>query len=331
MMALRSAVFLAEQGEFQLDFIVGGDPFATRVAESGFTVRRIPMRDNADLLALWRLIRTLRQSRPDMVHLHMNRAGLLGGMAARWLKIPSLVTAAGMIHARYVRQADLILPCSHGVEKHLLDQGIAPQQMRLIRNAVPIPTTTDIVSSKEEEPRLVCVARLHPAKGHEDLLRVLSLLSLDYPHLILSFVGGGDQRLLSRLKSLARRLNLADRVEFHGDQPDISPWIRPGNIFLLASRREGLPLSVLEAMAAGMPAIAWNIPGLDEIGNDQAGPRLLPLGDLPRMAGCISQLLRHPALARRLGENNLKLVRERYSLERYCSELAECYRNLAGR
>lgn len=332
-MALAGAVALRDRFGIASAFVCGGPPFAERIRAAGFPVETLPLRDNADLPGLLRLLLHLRRARPALVHLHMNRAGLLGGFACRWLRIPCLVTAAGMVHRRYVDRARLILPCSEGVRDHLRAQGVPAERMRLVRNAIdPAKFAGGAASPSAPADRrdILLVARLHPNKGHADLIRAFARLARDFPGHDLRFAGTGDPACEASLRSLARALRLDDRVHLLGDRADIPDLLARAAVFALPSRQEGLPLTVLEAMAAGLPVVACRIPGLDEIAPVAAGgPLLVPPGDADRLAGALALLLSRPELRDRLGAQARRSVEARFGMDRFAAELLAAYRELA--
>lgn len=341
-MALAGAVALRDRHGVRSTFVCGGAPLAERIRAAGFPVATIPLRDNADLVGFLRLLVHLRRTRPPLVHLHMNRAGLLGGIACRWIGIPCLFTAAGMVHRRYADRAGLTLACAEGVRDHLRAQGMPPEKLRLVRNAIdtakfagegerggagaepPYPAR-----SSPARRDILLVARLHPAKGHADLIRAFALLARDFPAHDLLFAGTGPRGYEAELRGLTRTLGVAGRVEFLGDRDDIPDLLARAAVFALPSAQEGLPLTVLEAMASGLPTVAYRIPGLTEIAPpEEGGPALVPPGDIGRLAGTIAGLLARPALRAAWGERAREAVAARFGLPRYADELLAAYREL---
>ncbi len=327
-MALASARDLRDRYGFGIAFVAGGGPYADRIRADGFPVVEIPLRDNADAVGFTRLLLHLRRTRPDLVHLHMNRAGLLGGIACNLLGIPSVATAAGMVHRRYVDRAGLILPCSEAVRDHLLAQGVPASSLRLLINAIdPSSNAPSSGASPRGGARILMVARLHPNKGHRDLLEAFAMLAPAHPRAFVDLVGGGPRAFEAELRARARMLGVAGRVRFRGEVTDPRPLLYGADLFALPSYVEGLPLTVLEAMDAGLPVVAYDIPGLRGIAPpEEGGPRLVPLRDIPRLAGALDQYLRHPCLRRRAGAAARETVARRFSLERYGDELAALYR-----
>lgn len=325
-MALSGAVRLRDRHGVPSAFVCGGPPFADRIRAAGFPVETIPLRDNADLVGFARLLRHLHRAQAPLVHLHMNRAGLLGGIACRWLGIPCLFTAAGMVHRRYADRAGLTLACAEGVRDHLLAQGMPAERIRLVRNAIDPAKFAGEGDSRRD---ILLVARLHPAKGHADLIRAFALLARDFPGHDLLFAGTGPRGHEAELRGLARSLGVADRVKFLGDRDDIPDLLARAALFALPSAQEGLPLTVLEAMASGLPAVAYRIPGLTEIAPpEEGGPALVPPGDVARLAGILAALLARPALRAAWGVRARRAVEARFGLPRYADELFAAYREL---
>ncbi len=152
-------------------------------------------------------------------------------------------------------------------------------------------------------PVIIMVARFAAPKDHALLLRAVAMIG-DLP-CRLRLVGDGP--LLPEAKLLASNLAIEDRVEFMGSRTDVTALLGKADIFVLASRFEGLPISILEAMRAGLPVVASNVGGVPELVNEETGI-LVVQEDVAALAEALKRLLGDPALASGMGAKG----RERY-------------------
>ena len=237
------------------------------------------------------------------------------------------------------RVTDLSLAVSQGVRDYLIEPGgLDPARVRVVPNGV------DLERLRQHRPRnevrrelgltsgarvVGLVARLdHWGKGHREFFAALSALKERYPIEAL-IIGGG--RRAEEMRQLVADLGLAGRVHFLGQRPDIPDLLSALDIFVLPSHSEGVSLALLEAMAAGLPVIATRVGGLPEVVTDGVNGLLMPPQDPEALAQALARLLDDPALAKELGENARRHVKENFSLERLGREINEIYGELIKR
>jgi glycosyltransferase involved in cell wall biosynthesis len=160
---------------------------------------------------------------------------------------------------------------------------------------------------------IVSVGRLAPQKGHDVLLRAFAAVAREHPGWTLTIVGEGPER--PALQALASALGIADRVRFTGTLPEPGEVLVKADFFVMASRYEGFPNALLEAMACGLPVISTSSVGAQEIVTDGHDGLLTPIDDEAALADAMRRLIEDPQLRERLGRNGAE-VSERYSLER---------------
>ena len=193
-----------------------------------------------------------------------------------------------------------------------------------ITNAVRLPA----IAPARREPALVVFAgRCSEAKGIYDLLQAALALRREIPKLRIECAGDGD---LDEVERALASLGLADRVLVHG-------WVGPRRrdellaraaIFVLPSHAEGLPMSVLEAMAAGCPVIAASVGGLPDVIRDGVNGLLIPAGDTQALAAAIRRLVDDPSFARKLGAAARATIAARFTTETMLERLGEVYEAL---
>jgi len=170
---------------------------------------------------------------------------------------------------------------------------------------------------------LVVVGRLEPQKGHRILLDALPAVLRSFPRVRLVCLSDGQLRAALERQTL--KLGLTDAVRFVGYQPDIAEWLALADISILPSFFEGLPLTVIEAMAAGRPVIASAVDGVPEVLVDGESGLLIPPGDSGALARAICRLVGDPALRQAMARAGRRRVVLEFGLERLVRETEELY------
>lgn len=193
-----------------------------------------------------------------------------------------------------------------------------------IANAVRLPA----LSPARREPALVVFAgRCSESKGIYDLLQATLQLRRVIPKLRIECAGDGD---LDEVERAIASMGLADRVRVHGwvDSRRRDELLARAAVFVLPSHAEGLPMSVLEAMAAGCPVIASAVGGIPDLVQDGVNGLLIPAGDTRALAAAMRRLIEDSALARKLGVAARATIAARYTGERMLERLEQIYRSL---
>ncbi len=328
--------------------LVGGEgPVTADLAAAGvpyqplrFLLRSV--HPSRDLRAVGELRTAVRSFRPDLISLHTAKAGWVGRIAATSLGIPALYTphgwpfgerfgpisrfGFGLLEKSISRHAAAIV-CVCQYEKSLaVRQGMTDHgRLRVIHNGVQDVATSLLADPAASPVRLVSVARLEAPKDHRTLLRALSLLQQE--QWTLDLVGDGP--LEGELKSLTRELGLSERVNFLGYQRDPAGRLACGHVFVLATRSEAFPRSVLEAMRAGLPVVASRVGGIPEAVSQGVEGLLVPPGEIEDLAAALRRLLRAPALRRELGARARRAYESRFRFERMAETTLALYREFA--
>jgi glycosyltransferase involved in cell wall biosynthesis len=284
---------------------------------------------------LRRWIDVLRAEQPDVFHAHLNwplacRTGLL--MAAALRVRARVATVQLFIGGPWPVQSPvqrlLVAPTvgrfvavSHGVAEQLhASFGVPLTKLRVVHNGIRVADFADVAPVRiARAPVVLTTARLDPQKGLPVLLEAATKLP------DVSFVVAGDGPERPVLAERARTLGVAGRVHFVGHRTDIAGLLAGCDVFVLPSVNEGLPLALLEAMAAGRPLIASAIPGVSEaVVHGQSG-LLVPPGDSTALAAAIRRLLVEPDLRRRLASAARARVEREFSAEDMVRGVAAAY------
>jgi glycosyltransferase involved in cell wall biosynthesis len=306
--------------------------------------------DRLSLRALRDTIRLARARRIEVIHSHGKGAGLYGRIAARLTGAAAIHTFHGIHPAGYgglylpleralARRSFAVVHVSESQAAEACALGLAPAgHTRVIVNGVDAASVRAAAARgslsraalglRPEALVLATVARFDPIKGLDVLLRALPLLVARVPEAQLLIVGDGPGR--DSLRALARTLGCGDRVVFAGALPDAARVLPLADLYATASRREGLPTAVLEAMACGLPVLATEAPGHVDAVEPEVTGRLVPLDDASALAAAAAALLRDPALRARMGRAGRERVERHFTGARMLAEIADLYRAAVG-
>lgn len=320
---------------------------ATRAAGARFvplhSLRR-PVHPVHDLAGLLELVRLFRSERPDIVHANSSKAGVVGRIAAVLARVPVRVftvhgwafsTTTGPLSRLYLWLDRLLRPvtslviCVSHVDRELglRQRTCRPDRSTVIWNAVDVGGTPR-ASSAGDPPVFVSVGRLQaPQKDFLTLLRAVALL----PRRLLRVVVVGDGPDRRELLAERERLGLDDDVDFAGVRNDVPELLSGCDAFVLATTYESLPLSIIEAMAAGLPCVVSNVGGVPELVVDGKTGLLVAPRDPAALAEALGRLATDSELRRSMGSASLARARACFDLPGFRAAHLDEYRRLLSR
>jgi glycosyltransferase involved in cell wall biosynthesis len=325
-----------------------GGPWQAVLEAQGIPVTVIGKSWKFDPLAYLRLRRQIRRLRPDLVHTWIFAANAYGRQAAFSAGVPHVLAGERCVDPwkrwhelavdRYLaRRTERLITNSSGVRDFYVQRGIPADKWVIIPNGVePAPPSTlerrDVLAElglPAEAVLIGAVNRLWPQKRIKDLIWAADLLKCVRDDVHLLIIGDGPQRW--RLERYRDQVQISDRVHFLGQRDDVPQLLPHLACLWLASGYEGQSNAILEAMAAGVPVVATDIPGnRDLVVHGETG-FLVPVGDRGNLAGWTKQLLDDPELARRCGEAGRRRVASEFSIPRMIQRHVELYEQiLAG-
>ena len=220
------------------------------------------------------------------------------------------------------RFATTVVANSPAAARMLGQEGLAPASIAVIPNGVDLAACIARAPSPQLT-RIITVANLRPEKEHETLIAAAAALVRSYPHLRFQIVGDGPRR--RELEDLVVARGLSKHVEFLGHRDDVPALLAKADAFVLPSRSEAFPNSVIEAMAAGLPVVATSVGGLlDLIDHDRTGLLVSP-SDVDALTHALRFLIGNPAHAAALGQAAHAEIRQRYSFDRMVSAFENLY------
>jgi glycosyltransferase involved in cell wall biosynthesis len=311
-----------------------------------------------DLVALARLVRLVRRMRPDVVHTHMAKAGTLGRLAAALSGVPLIVhTYHGHVFHGYfgpartrvfltieralARVTQRIVVVGARQRDEIAGFGVAPREKLL-----PIPLGLELgrflraeqqrgqlrreLALPPDMPLVGIVARLVPIKAHEDFLEAAHLILEHLPRARFLIVGDGERR--AELERLVDSLGLRPSVRFLGWRRDLERVYADLDVVALASRNEGSPVALIEALAAARPVVSTAVGGVPEVVLDGQTGLLVPPSNPRSLAEAILRLLGDRAYAEHLASAGRAHVYPRHDARRLVEDMRGLYlRELAAR
>ncbi len=309
-----------------------------------------PLRDLGAFLALWSMVR---REKPQLIHAHSSKAGFLARVVGFLCRVPGvLYTPHGFAfnQARGARRwlylwlerlsapfADRIICVSKSERQIALRDRVAPpEKLIVIRNGVDVPADPDAgrgvlrgILGVGEDTRIVAmVSRLRRPKQPEDLVRAVAILSRREPPGSFRCVIIGSGPLERRLRELIRDLGAGGEVILLGERSDVPVLMADVDVFVLATASEGMPYTILEAMAAGKPVVGSRVPGVTDLVLEGENGYGYSPGDSLELADKLAVLLHDGELRRRLGERGRQRVRDDFPSRRMVGEIQDLYRQV---
>ncbi len=330
---------------YDVEVLAGPDVGAEQGIQAEFTDRGIPVHilpglhreesTASDLAALWRAVGFLRRGRYDILHTHMAKAGVIGRIAAGFAKVPVVVhTVHGWpwhnfidrkTKERYVgyerraaEHTDRLIVTSEKDRGKGLAQGVAPpDKFTLIRSGIDFdrfdPAAIDKAAARaaldlpEKAPIIVSVGALTDQKNPLEALEVVAKTKVSFPELRYLLVGDGPLR--NDVLARAEQLGLDGHFSWLGNRSDIPTILAAADVFLLTSRWEGLPRTMIEAMAMGKAIVATQVDGVLDVIEDNVTGYVRDPGDVDELTAMCVRLFRAPNLITDMYKGNTAFIR----------------------
>jgi len=321
---------------------------AKQVESLGVRVTCLDKPDGLQLRMVKPLCEAFRDLRTDIVHTHQIGALFYSGPAARRMGLPIVHTEhgknftsrrkrwVGWLAGRWTRRFFCV---SQDIADDVRSFGIvAGHKVRVVPNGIDPRTVTEPAQQGSTvrqslgippgAPVIGTVGRLDEVKRQDVLLHAFARVRRRFSQARLLLVGDGPLR--EPLQSLAAALGLGDSAHFTGYQARPGTFLQAMDVFALTSRSEGMPLSILEAWATGLPVVASDVGGLPELVQNGSTGLLCPCGDVGATAAALEALLAAPSLRQQLGEAGREVLTRRYTVQTMARVYEEEYLRLCG-
>jgi glycosyltransferase involved in cell wall biosynthesis len=295
-----------------------------------------------DMKCIYRMVEVLKNENPDLIHLHSSKAGLVGRIAAKIAKFPVIFTAHGwsftegisinkvkifLIIERLAAKITNKIICVSEFDRQLALNNKVGSHMSLvtIHNGVEYKETKHQIK-ENIIPKLIMVARFSSQKDYETLTLALSKIKGEFE---IQYVGEGE--LLTDIKDLVLEKKLGEKVKFLGMRKDVNMLLEQSNIFVLVSNYEGLPISIIEAMAAKLPVIATNVGGVNELIEDNKNGFLINRKDVNNLVEKLQLLIDNRELQLKMGKAGFEKYKNSFTVTTMLDKTFKVYEDVLSK
>lgn len=293
-----------------------------------------------DICGYLELRRIIKKLSPDLIHAHSSKAGILGRLVGKSLKIPVVFTAHGWAFTEGVpeKRRRLYIKIERFIAKFTnqiitvsnYDKNLALKNhvgndtlITTVHNGIPTIEKLPRLTSENKLVKLVMVARFDTPKNQKFLIKALSeIKDLSWS---MDFIGDGPS--INQSKELVHDLNLSDKINFLGACSDVSERLINSDVFILISDWEGLPLTILEAMRSGLPVIATNVGGIPEAVEHGETGLLVNINDSINLIDSIRKLIESPDMRRNMGRCGEKKFFNEFKFESMLFKTLKIYKD----
>lgn len=329
-----------DQELYELHFVAlhnVGQP-AEDIRAAGCTVHLLPDRRGRPW-AQWReLVGFFRTLRPDVVHTHNAYPHFYGTLAARWCRVPVVINTrhgrrigttrksrtwfwlAGLMADRVVAVSDDSANLCHA------DSALPRRRIARIWNGIDLGRFT--FRGPASDPVAISVARLSPEKDFPTLVRAVALAAEVVPELKLKIVGDGPER--GKIEQAIAETGQSERIELLGERQDIPDLLATAGFFATATLTEGISLTLLEAMACGLPVLATQVGGNPEVVDEGVTGYLVPSADVDALAAGLIRMVQSQARWSVLGQAGRRRVEQHFTNTQMVGSYERLYEELLG-
>lgn len=322
-------------------------PLIDELESSGIVVHHIPalVREISpvkDFIAYRELTRLIKQIKPDLVTTHSSKAGIIGRLISRRQSIPNVFTAHGwaftegiselkrklyvVIERLAAKWTDRIICVSDYDRKLALAYSVAEEtKLIAVHNGIPLLQDVDMARpDKGDVVNIIMVARFSEQKDHGLLLDAVFNINCRDKFRV-QLVGDGEN--FDEMKARAQQMRL-DNVDFLGNRTDVAHLLSQAHIFVLTSNWEGFPLTILEAMQAGLPVVASDVGGVCEAVAEGKTGYLIPRGDVHTLISRLEYLINEPEIRAQMGINARQIFEEKFTFDKMMQATISVYKKV---
>jgi L-malate glycosyltransferase len=331
----------------------GVGPLGEQLADEGFAVLDLKRRPGLDLSVARRIRQAVVDHRIDLLHAHQYTPFFYAALSRRLSTSPPILFTE---HGRHypdqrkikrilanrllLKSSDRVTAVGRFVKRALIDnEGIAQSRIEVIHNGIdpadfPAADPDSRARARatlgidESCPLIMQVARFHPVKDHDTAVRAFALVTEKISNARLCLIGDGEQR--QALEAMSAELAIHDHVLFTGVRADVTDLLPAADLFVLSSLSEGISVTLLEAMAVGLPIVATEVGGNPEVVEHDVTGLLSPRSDFRALAENLTALLQDPARRKAFGDAGRARLLERFTQDRMHRGYINLYAKLLG-
>lgn len=299
-------------------------------------LKRWPIRDLRDVA------KVAKDQSFDVIHTHMSSASFFGVLLRAFSRVPSVATA----HNRHIQLHwmfnDYVIAVSEATRRfHRLFNLVRPSRIEVVHNFVNEKRFADLSRSQGSElrrelgipgdsPLIAVIGDVIARKGVLYLLRAMPRILQSHPHAHLLCVGANGSEYGDQMRKEAIQLGIDEQVTWAGQRSDVENVLAATDLCVLPSLEENLPISILEAMAAGRAVIATAVGGIPECVVHETTGLLVPPAQSEPLADAVIRLLADDALRAAYGRQAQQNIREQFSVNSYCERVEDIFQRVAA-
>jgi glycosyltransferase involved in cell wall biosynthesis len=313
--------------------------------QEGINYIPIPIKTKSEvdpriIFSLFKLLKYIREKNIEIIHANTRVTQVLACLLQKYSGRPCVSTCHGFFRPNMSRRifpcwGKMVIAISQQVKDHLRDDfKVGEERIRIIHNGIDIERfcvqdETARFSAKEkfglQGAKIIgIIARLSDVKGHIYLIQAMQEVLKKRPDSRLLIIGEGREE--RKLRDLAKNLGIADKVSFIPSVTDTAEALSAIDVFVTPSLKEGLGLSLMEAMGCGIPVVGSNVGGIKTLIRHGENGLLVEPADPERLSGAILELLQDELKAKSLGEAARIFIHQNFSLSKMLLETEEVYR-----
>ena len=305
----------------------------------------VRMSSRLDLASVRKIRAYIKSIKPDIIHIHGTRAGVLGRLAAINLGIPVIYTEhlwtknfrldsriLTFLHYFSNWALDMVtslnIAVSGAVKDFLVTSHISyPEKVVVIYNGISEVKEQAQVLEDTKDIKIATVGTLNAQKGMQYLIQSMPKVLKEFPGVSLEIIGSGPYK--RKLEKMVKKLKLGKCIKFAGFLPDISIYLAKFDLYVQPSLSESFGLAIVQAMSVGLPVVATETGGIPEVVTTGKTGILVPSKDSKALSSAILEIIRDPKMAQKMGETGRKDARLKFNLDDMITELEQIYEEMA--
>jgi glycosyltransferase involved in cell wall biosynthesis len=335
-----------DRKKFDLHVICHPGPLAGEIRKKYHYVDLdvIAMRSRMDFEAIKKIRKVMKHIKPDIIHVHGTRGGVLGRFASIGLNIPVIYTEhlwtsqyktssriIDFLHYNAYWFLDMFttqnIAVSGAVKDFMISSHITrAEKVKVIYNGIEPTKYQAKIFQSEKEFLLATVGTLNENKGMQFLIKALPRVIKEYPGIRLEIIGDGGYKY--KLLKLVKHLKLKNYVKFTGFVPDVEKYLTRFDIYIQPSLSESFGLAILQAMSVGLPVVATTTGGIPEVVTQDKSGILVEPGNDKELSAAILDLIRNPGKAKKIGSMAEKEAKLKFNIKDMIIELETTYEEI---